>query len=70
MSQKPIDFKEAHVKFLKVQKYAKEALAMNEDFTNFAVCTKYLLYAETMVQTFIEKHEIGGDRFLPIEKLT
>merc|ERR1711892_313510 len=71
---KPIDFKEAKKKFEKVQKFAKEAIAMEDDFTNIAVCTKYLLFAETMVQSFTEEFTEGGKNygecFLPIEKLT
>merc|ERR1711892_1344101 len=71
---KPIDFKEAKKKFEKVQEFAKNAIAIEDDFTNIAVCTKYLLFAETMVQSFTEEFTEGertyGECFVPIEKLS
>ena len=57
-----------------MQDLATKALTREEDFNHMAVCTKYLLFAETMVHSFTEDYTEGGtnygDCFLPIEKLT
>eukprot|EP00091_Calanus_sinicus_P024398 TRINITY_DN8708_c0_g1_i2.p1 TRINITY_DN8708_c0_g1~~TRINITY_DN8708_c0_g1_i2.p1 ORF type:complete len:312 (+),score=98.17 TRINITY_DN8708_c0_g1_i2:598-1533(+) len=69
-----LDYREAKSKFEKVRELATKALSREEDFTNIAVCTKYLLFAETMVQSFTEGYTQGGKKrdacFLPIEKLS
>ena len=72
LAQTDIDFQEANEKFKEVKKLAKKAISMDTDFTNFAVCTKYLVFAETMVQAFTQGDEETNnyDCFLPAEKLT
>jgi hypothetical protein len=58
-------------KFQQVRNKAEEAITLEEDFSNFAVCAKYLLFAETMVQSFTEKGKgAEEDCFLPVEKLS
>lgn len=71
LRQDEIDFVEAKEKFQEVRKLAEKAITLEEDFTNFAVCAKYLLFAETMVQSFTEKGKgAEEDCFLPVEKLS
>ena len=64
------DFQEAYNKFTEVRKFATEAISLNDDFKNIAVCTKYLLFADTMTQAFNQEGEAGGPCFLPVEKLS
>jgi len=69
-----IDFQAVKDKLMKVIEWTTEALAMDSDFTNMAVCTKYLLFAETLTQSFTEeRNEQGtflGYSFRPAEKLS
>eukprot|EP00092_Neocalanus_flemingeri_P007102 GFUD01007672.1.p1 GENE.GFUD01007672.1~~GFUD01007672.1.p1 ORF type:complete len:707 (+),score=179.53 GFUD01007672.1:190-2121(+) len=74
MEMKHGGFKEAYNKFTEVTKFAKEAISLAPDFPSLAVCTKYLVFADTMAQAFTSElldpnGKTHGPGFLPVESL-